>query len=77
MSCDLKDLFLASPMDKLDYTKVPIKYFPPDIIERYHLKHLVDSREYTFVRANKDMCGLKQAVILAFQQFAEILETAG
>ena len=34
MSCDLKDFFLASPMKESEYIKVPIKYFPPNIIAK-------------------------------------------
>ena len=34
MSCDLKDIFLSSPMKESEYTKVPMKYFPPVIISK-------------------------------------------
>jgi len=36
-SMDLSDFFLATPMSKPEYMKVPIKYFPPDIITLYNL----------------------------------------
>ena len=35
LCADIKDFFLASPMEENEYTKVRIKHFPPDIIERY------------------------------------------
>ena len=47
--------------------KVPIKYFPPDLIDKYNLDQLVDVKYYIFVKINKDMYGIKQAAILAFQ----------
>ena len=46
MSLDLKDYFLATPMDKPKYMKVPFKYFPDDIRKKYNLhkkkSHLQD-----------------------------------
>ena len=57
--------------------KIPTKYFPQDIITKYNLEQLVDSREYIDIKINKGMYDLKQAVILAFQKLAEILEKVG
>ena len=37
VSADLKDFFLASPMDRPEYMKMNIKYIPSDIIEKYKL----------------------------------------
>ena len=37
MSADLKDFFLATPMEGEEYMKVPYKHFPPDIRQRYNL----------------------------------------
>ena len=34
MSYDLKYFFLASPMKESEYTKISMKYFPPDIITK-------------------------------------------
>ena len=58
MSCDLKDFFLASPMAKLEYMKVSIKYFPTDIIAQYKLDGLVKNG-YVYVEIMKGMYGLK------------------
>ena len=35
LSMDLKDMFLHTPMQKAEYTKVHSKYFPIDIIHQY------------------------------------------
>ena len=76
MSCDLKDFFLASPMAKSEYMKVPIKYFPPDIIAQYKLDGLVKNG-YVYVEIMKGMYGLKQAAVLAYHQLATHLRIAG
>ena len=76
MSCDLKDFFLASPMAKSEYMKVPIKYFPPDIIAQYKLDGLVKNG-YVYIEVMKGMYGLKQAAVLAYYQLATHLRTAG
>ena len=77
MSCDLKDFFLVSPMKESEYMKVLMKYFPQDMITKYNLEQLVDSRDNVFVKINIGMYSLKQAAILTFQQPAEILKKAG
>ena len=41
LSTDLKDFFLASPMARPEYMKVPLSKFPPDIIRQYKLKEKV------------------------------------
>ena len=37
VTADIKDYFLATPMARPEYMKVPAKYFPKEIIERYDL----------------------------------------
>ena len=37
MSCDLKNIFLATPMLKPEYMKINKKYIPQDIQEHYNL----------------------------------------
>ena len=43
MSADLKDHFLASPMNRPEYMKIPYKYFPDDIIQKYNLQNKVSN----------------------------------
>ncbi len=38
ISYDLKDYFLATPMDRPEFMKVKLKYFPDDIINKYQLR---------------------------------------
>ena len=77
MSLDLKDFFLATPMGRPEYMKVPLKYFPQDIIERYSLDKKVDANGYVYVKINKGMYGLKQAAVLAYQHLIANLTKDG
>ena len=77
MSCDLKDFFLASPMDKPEYMRIAIKHFPPDIIQRYHIRNIVHDDGYVYVKIKKGMYGLKQAAILAYNFLVQNLSTHG
>jgi len=51
-TADLKDHFLASPMDRSDYMKVPLHRFPPNIIKRYKLDQLVSDDGYAYIKIN-------------------------
>ena len=77
MSLDLKDFFLATPMLRPEYMKVPIKYFPQDIIEKYSLDKKVDANGFVYVQINKGMYGLKQAAVLAYQHLIDNLQKDG
>jgi hypothetical protein len=37
MSCDLKDFFLATPMEDAEYMKIAWKHIPQDIRQKYAL----------------------------------------
>ena len=77
LSTDLKDFFLASPMERPEYMRVPLSKFPPDIIARYKLKEKVASDGYVYIKINKGMYSLKQAAILAHVQLTQFLTNAG
>ena len=64
-------------METPEYIKVPIKYFPQDIQDKYHLQDLVHNDGYVYICINKGMYGLKQAVILAYKQLSQRLIEAG
>ena len=76
LSMDLKDMFLHTPMERPEYMKVPLKYFPPDIITKYALHKLVH-RGYIYIKIIKGMYGLKQAAVLAYNNLSKLLEAAG
>ena len=77
LSCDLKDFFLASPMESPEYMKIPYKYFPADIRKRYNLDAILHADGYIYCKINKGMYGLKQAAILAYNKLSNHLKEAG
>jgi hypothetical protein len=77
LSCDLKDHFLASPMERPEYMKIPIRNIPDDIIEMYKLQEKVSSDGYVYIKIKKGMYGLKQAALLAFDYLVKCLEPHG
>ena len=76
-TADIKDFFLATPMKTAEYMKVHIKYFPPDIIEKYKLRTIITKDNYIYIKIKKGMYGLKQAAILAYQQLVKNLARHG
>ena len=66
MSADLKDFFLATPMEGDEYMKVHYKHFPEDIRKRYQLEKKVTPSGHIYIKIKKGMYGLKQAAILAY-----------
>ena len=77
MSMDLKDYFLATPMDRNEYMRVKLKYFPADIISRYNLMTLVAADGYIYIKIKKGMYGLKQAALLAYRNLKQHLAPHG
>lgn len=76
MSLDLKDFFLMSPMPDAEYMKIPTKYLPQDIINRYSLTEKIH-KGYVYCKIKKGMYGLKQAAILAFENLKKNLAPHG
>ena len=77
MSADLKDFFLATPMEGEEYMKVQYKHFPEDIRKRYNLESKVTDNGYIYVKIKKGMYGLKQAAILAYNELKKNLKKFG
>jgi len=76
MSMDLKDFFLATPMETPEFMKVPMRYFPKDIHDRYNLHEKLHN-EYIYIKIKKGMYGLKQASILAYENLVKNLSQFG
>lgn len=66
MSANLKDFFLATPMEGHEYMRVKYKHIPEDIKKRYNLAEKVTSDDYIYIKIKKGMHGLKQAALLAY-----------
>ena len=74
MTADIKNYFLANPMDRTEYTKVLYKNLPEDIKQKYNLHTKVTSSNYIYIRIKKGMCGLKQAAILVYDNLKQRLK---
>ena len=72
-----KDHFLASPMDRPEYMRIPFHRFPPDIVKRYKLDQLVADDGYVYIKIKRDMYGLRQAAILAYRHLVKVLAPYG
>ena len=77
MSMDLKDHFLASPMNRPEYMKIHQRHIPQDIFEKYKLQNMVTKDGFVYVKIKKGMYGLKQAAILAYQHLVTNLAPHG
>ena len=76
-TADIKDFFLATPMAKPEFMKVPLKYFPADIVRKYNLHKKVSKDGLVYIRIIKGMYGLKQAAVLAYNQLVTKLQPFG
>ena len=77
LSADIKDFFLATPMDDPEYMRIHSKYFFQDIRAQYDIENKVASDGYIYVRINKGMYGLKQAAVLAYNGLVKNLKPHG
>ena len=77
MSADLKDYFLATPMETPEYMRSNIRHIPDDIIAKYNLRNIVTPDGWIYIKIKKGMYGLKQAAILAYQQLVTNLAKHG
>ena len=77
MSADLKDLFLATPMEGDEYTRIKYKHIPEDIRIRYNLKTKVTKDDYVFIHIKTGMYCLKLSALLAYNHPRENLAQDG
>jgi len=64
-------------MKSTEYMKVSITTSPQDIINKYHLTSLLQSDGYIYLKIKQGMCGLKQAVILLYDNLVKLMEPHG
>jgi hypothetical protein len=61
---DIKNMYLDTPLDRFEYMRMPISFFPTNIIDHYQLNNKV-LKDYVYMEIRKGMYGLPQAGILA------------
>ena len=77
LCADLKDFFLATPMEDPEFMRVKYKYFPTDIRQRYNIDDLISTDGYVYIKIKKGMYGLKQAAVLAYNHLVQHLASSG
>ena len=77
LSCDIKEVFLFTPMIPPEYMMIAWKNFPQDIITKYKLQDIRSSDVYVYYKIQKVMYVLKQAASLAYNQLSTHLQTTG
>ena len=70
---DITDFFLSSKMTKPEYMKMHVSEIQDDIIMKYNLPTIQDSKGYVYFQIDKGMHGSKQATIPAYQQLRDHL----
>ena len=76
-AADLKDFFLATPMDECEYMRIHSKYFFDDVRQQYDIDSKIASDGYVYICIHKGMYGLKQAAVLAYNQLVRNLKPHG
>ncbi len=64
-------------MDRPEYMKVPLRYFPSDIQKQYNLTEKVTTSGYIYIKIKKGMYGLKQAAFLEYNNLTKNLNADG
>ena len=77
MCLDIKDHFLATPMQHPEYMRVKMKYIPEDIRQHYNVYDIVTKDDWVYIKIQKGMPGLRQAAILAYKHLKNSLEPYG
>ena len=57
MGLDLKDFYLATPMEEYEYARIKAEYIPKEMMDKYNLWGLVNNG-YLYIVIWKDMYGL-------------------
>ena len=57
--------------------RIHLKYFPPDIRDRYDIEGLIAADGYVYIKIIKGMYGLKQADIIAYNQLISHMDPHG
>ena len=67
MSLDIKNHFLATPMNNPEFMRVKYSHITADIIRRYSIDLLVTEDEWVYIKTQKGMPVLRQEAKLAYK----------
>ena len=77
MSLDIKDHFLQSILEDLEYLRTHNKYSLVDIREKYNITPLIAPNRYVYCKIKRGMYVLKQAARLARDQLIAHIKPFG
>ena len=63
MCVDIKNIYLATPMDRFEYMKMPISLIPDEFAKEYKLANIVQNG-FVYMKIERGMYGLPQAGII-------------
>jgi hypothetical protein len=77
-SLDITDMYLHTRLERMEYMMIPLKYFPPATIARYHILDFVEEgKDYVVVEVTAGLYGLPQAGMLAQEKLVTHLSANG
>ena len=62
-------------MSRFEYTKIPMRWFPQDIINQYKILNLVDKDGLLYVKIHKGMYGIKKTAHISFEHILQSIKT--
>ena len=74
---DIKHFYLNNILPDPEFMRIPLKIFPQEIIYAYKIAALVYYQGWVYMRIKKGMYGLKQAGIVANQEFVKHMAPFG
>ena len=77
MTIDIRDFYLNTPTERLEFVRMKIANFPEDVIEHYNLRNKVVEKGNLYIKCVKGMYGLPHAGIIAQKLLEERLNAAG
>ena len=73
---DISNFYLGTPMDRLEYMRIPIKIILQEIIDKYKLNE-IEENGWVYIKTVKGMYGLPQARNIAHELLNKRLAKAG
>ncbi len=62
---DLKDFYLNTPIERLEYMRLKLSNLPQEFVHMYDLTKIAEDNGNMYIKVQKGMYGLPQAGILA------------
>lgn len=64
LTADIKDFYLGTDLERPEYVRIPLRYIPDSVLDKYKLRSYIDRKSILF-EINKCMYGLPQAGFLS------------